>query len=235
MPPHEKDFMDRCPRPKYDDESAYSAAREDLYPGRGRIGGGYGFPPPSMTAGFDAEARWKRVKDEEKLHQQARDAYDTRVTESWNALESMDEQERRYYRRHTGGATPTDHADLKPKARTHADTAYEHAHQRECLYGGAPMLYDNAKSQTQHHGYAARHYGESDRAEANYDHHANWEHDPSSDARDAYDRPVPHGRKPMVQPYPYRDPALGYYSAEYGETYEKTGKKARKQKGRDRS
>lgn len=41
--------------------------------------------------------------------------------------------------------------------------------------------------------------------------------DPESTEVDAYGRPIPHGRRPMHQPYPYRDPIDDtYYSGEYG-------------------
>lgn len=41
--------------------------------------------------------------------------------------------------------------------------------------------------------------------------------DPESTNVDAYGRPIPHGRRAMAHPYPYRDPTDdSYYSGEYG-------------------
>lgn len=123
MPPHERDFVDRCPQPSYS-ENDYARDRYNHYPSRG-YGGGHGFPPPGMTGGYNAKAQWETVKDFQKSNQVARVDYASSRGAAERALNSMDPQERRYYSDFTGGLMPTDHARLKPMARTHQEAAYE--------------------------------------------------------------------------------------------------------------
>lgn len=54
-------------------------------------------------------------------------------------------------------------------------TQYRHAVEREALYNGAPLLYDNAASQRGHHDAIRRHYDDSDRAAWNQARHEDWE------------------------------------------------------------
>ncbi|KAL8896049.1 MAG: hypothetical protein Q9192_003291 [Flavoplaca navasiana] len=178
---------------------------------------GHGFPPPQMTGGYDAGAQWDKVKEVQLENQTARRAYAAGGTAARNTLASMGTQERRYYTEFTGGMLPTDHAKLKPMAQTWQETAYNHGVEREALYNGAPLLYDTAASQRGHREQIYGHYAESDRAAENYDRHEDWENDPESTEVDAYGRPIPHGRRRMPHPYPYRDPIDDtYYSGEYG-------------------
>lgn len=123
MPPYGRDFIDRCPQPAYSQDD-YARDRYNQYPGRG-YGGGRGFPPPAMTGGYDAEAQWDTVKDVQESNRAARVNYATSREAAVRSLDSMGTSERRYYTEFTGGMMPTDHARLKPMARTHQETAYE--------------------------------------------------------------------------------------------------------------
>ncbi|KAL9026476.1 MAG: hypothetical protein Q9180_007478 [Flavoplaca navasiana] len=231
---HGEDFTRRCPAPNYSEDD-YARERRNMYPTSHRYTG-HGFPPPQMTGGYDAEAQWDKVKEVQLENQTARRAYAAGGTAARDTLASMGTQERRYYTEFTGGMLPTDHARLKPMAQTWQETAYNHGVEREALYNGAPLLYDTAASQRGHHNSIYGHYAESDRATQNYDRHGDWEKwvnlkysfvmatdavppssDPESTEVDAYGRPIPHGRRRMPHPYPYRDPIDNtYYSGEYG-------------------
>ncbi|KAL8767354.1 MAG: hypothetical protein Q9209_006117 [Squamulea sp. 1 TL-2023] len=213
MSSYQEDFYKRRPEPQYNDPDAYLRDRNALYPGRGH-GGGPGYPPPSMTNGFDAHASQAKKDIAQRNHQQANRAYAVRRDQSTATIASMNRVQREYYQMASAGRLPTDHAALKPLALTNHEAALAHARAREETFYGAPMLYDTAASQIEHHRHIGEHYGHSDAAMAKVQHHADFEHDPSSSARDCYKREVPHGRQPMKHPYPYRNPEDGYYSSD---------------------
>ena len=123
MSSYGNEFTSRNTRPAVS-HAEFALDRRNTYP-VGRDYDGHGFPPPSMTGGYDAKAAWDDVKIAQKRNKDARDDYNGSRRDAGRTVESMAAEESRYYKTFTAGVIPTDHGILKPMARTHQEAAYE--------------------------------------------------------------------------------------------------------------
>ncbi|KAI4196085.1 MAG: hypothetical protein LQ350_006782 [Teloschistes chrysophthalmus] len=150
------------------------------------------------------------------------------------------ENQRYYYGATSEGITPKHHGILQPLALTWADGENKQAAAREQVLTAAPRLYSTSENEQRHWDHTKQHYDDADHAYRLSEEHSKFASDPSSSARDLYDRRPTRGTIPYNDPYPGREPPKGYHSVNLGRAESftmqerKTTQRARKKQRKNR-
>ncbi|KAL9582739.1 MAG: hypothetical protein Q9212_003122 [Teloschistes hypoglaucus] len=205
------EFEIRYPEPNTD-ERTYKDDRSMRYPNVGN-----NFPPPGQVqGGYDAVAGHSRYKDAQNISSDRRRKYEKKEMSSRMFVEAMDPDQREYYKKTSKGYTPDHHGILESRAHTWADSENKQAAAREQVLTAASKLYPTTRSEQRHWHHTSQHYGDADQADSRSQEHSKFASDPSSPARDLYDRRLIRGTIPYNDPYPGQLPPKGYHSVNLG-------------------
>ena len=158
--------------------------------------GSHQLKTPKFPNSTTRDDQHKQYSQSTKARDKARNGYENGHRDAERDFKRMTVHEIDYYKAHTSGLVPDQHAALERRARELQDKAYNNATKREDFLQSHPHGYHSMQEQQQHRTWARDAYVEHERAKGLQSHHEEYQSSKADARRDIYGRRVADRRFP---------------------------------------